>query len=254
MTRVETDQSVVAGMRMPGFDDRVAVVTGAARGIGRAIAEALHEQGARVAALDVRLPDDRPEADGRGIRYLACDVSDEHAVDDAFTTIERELGPVSVLVNNAGILRASPIEDVTLDEWRLTLDVNLTGSFLCCRRALPGMREAGYGRVVCIGSSAGKTGGYKHLTSYAASKAALMSLARSVATEYAAFGITSNAIAPAAIDTEMIVGLTGFEDKIPVGRLGTPADIAAAVVFLCSAAAGFVTAEVMDVNGGFLID
>lgn len=92
------------------------------------------------------------------------------------------------------------------------------------------------------------------MASYGASKAALMSLARSIATEYARFGITSNAIAPAAIDTEMIAGLTGVVERIPVGRLGTPADIAAAVVFLCSSAAGYVTAETMDVNGGFLID
>ena len=236
---------------MPGFAGRVAVVTGAARGIGGTIAEALHEQGARVAALDV-VPRDGEGADG--VREFACDVSDEQSVDDAFSAVERELGPVSLLVNNAGILRSSAIEETTLEEWRRTFDVNVAGSFLCSRRALPGMRAAGYGRVVCIGSSAGKTGGFRHLTSYAASKAALMSLARSIATEYAAFGITSNAIAPAAIDTEMLAGLTGFEDRIPVGRIGTPADVAAAVVFLCSAAAGYVTGEVMDVNGGFLID
>lgn len=235
---------------MPGFDGRVAVVTGAARGIGRAIAEALHAQGALVASLDV-LP---PEPAGEEIRFVACDVTDEQAVDGAFGEIERALGPVSILVNNAGILRPSPLEQTTLDAWRLTMDVNVTGSFLCSRRALPGMREAGYGRVVCIGSSAGKTGGSPPMASYGASKAAVMSLARSIATEYARFGVTSNAIAPAAIDTEMIAGMTGVVERIPVGRLGTPEDIAAAVVFLCSSAAGYVTAEIMDVNGGFLVD
>lgn len=238
-----------AGMRMPGLEGRVAVVTGAGRGIGRAIAEALQEQGAHVAALDVRSP--HPMS---GPRYFTCNVSDEGAVDEAFTTIERTMGTVSVLVNSAGILRAAAFEDLTLADWNLTLAVNLTGSFLCSQRALPGMRHAGYGRIVCIGSSAGKDGGSPHLASYAASKAAVMCLARSIATEYASFGITSNAVAPAAIDTEMIAGLTGFEDRIAVQRLGTPSDVAAAVLFLCSSAAGYITGEVMDVNGGYLID
>lgn len=236
---------------MPGLEGRVAVVTGAGRGIGRAIAELLHDQGAHVAVLDVHPPDD---LGARPPRFYSCDVSDEGAVGETFNAIEETLGPASILVNNAGILRTAAIEDETLEDWRQTLDVNLTGSFLCCRRVLPKMREVGYGRIVCIGSSAGKDGGSRHLTSYAASKAALMSLARSIATEYAAFGITSNAIAPAAIDTEMISSLGVREDRIPLRRLGTAAEVAAAAVFLCSSVAGYVTGEVMDVNGGLLMD
>lgn len=242
-------------LAVPGLRGRVAVVTGGSRGIGRAIAEALHRQGAAVAVLDLAVSDDAPRgAVASTWLSLSCDVTDEEAVDDAFSAVESSLGPVSVLVNNAGVLLAVPLAETTMDTWTRTLSVNVTGSFLCARRALPAMAEAGYGRVLTIGSSAGKTGGYKHLAAYAASKAAVMSLARSIATEYAGSGITSNAIAPAAIDTDMIVGLTGFEDRIPVGRLGTPADIAAAALFLCSSAAGYITAEVMDVNGGFLVD
>jgi 3-oxoacyl-[acyl-carrier protein] reductase len=237
-------------LRMPGFEGRIAVVTGGGRGIGRAVTERLLEQGAVVAVLDLSDPGDLPA----GARFVACDVSDEASVDRAFATVESELGPATILVNNAGILSAQSIQDTGLDVWNRILAVNLTGAFLCVRRALGSMRDAGYGRVVTIGSSAGKTGGYKHLAAYAASKAGVMSLARSVATEHASAGITSNAVAPAAIDTEMISDLTGFEEHIPVGRLGTPDDVATAVVYLCSEAAGYVTGEVMDVNGGYLID
>ena len=240
--------SAPGATRLPGLDDRVAVVTGGSRGIGRAIADGLLEQGATVAVLDLEAP-----AEGRG-GFVACDVSDERSVDEAFEHVERTHGPVTVLVNNAGVLRSAAFEETALADWSLTLAVNLTGPFLCSKRALPGMRAAGYGRVVTVGSSAGKTGGYRDLAAYAASKAGAMSLARSIATAYARDGITSNAVAPAAIDTDMIAGLSGFAESIPVGRLGTPQDVAAAVLFLCSSAAGYVTGEVMDVNGGYLID
>lgn len=238
-----------------GFRGRVAVVTGGNRGIGRAIAEALHTHGAAVTVLDREAPAEGGPGDGDATwQHLVCDVTDESAVAEAFSRIESSMGAVSVLVNNAGVLQTASIADTTLEMWNRTFQVNVTGSFLCARRALPGMAAAGYGRVLTIGSSAGKTGGYQHLAAYAASKAAVMTLARSIATEYASNGITSNAIAPAAIDTEMIAGLSGFAERIPVGRLGTPADVAHAAVFLCSEQAGYVTAEVMDVNGGFLVD
>jgi NAD(P)-dependent dehydrogenase (short-subunit alcohol dehydrogenase family) len=242
----------MASVDVSGLQNRVAVVTGGSRGIGRAIAEALHAQGAVVVVLDRDPP--ASDTDPTPWLFVPCDVSDERAVDVAMTQVENARGVPSVLVNNAGVLQSASIPETSVEMWNRTFLVNVTGSFLCARRVLPGMAEAGYGRVLTIGSSAGKTGGYQHLAAYAASKAAVMSLARSIATEYAGFGITSNAIAPAAIDTDMIAGLSGFADRIPVGRLGTPADVAAAAVFLCSEAAGYITAEVMDVNGGFLID
>ena len=147
-----------------------------------------------------------------------------------------------------------PFQETTLDSWRRTLDVNLTGAFLCARRALPGMRAAGFGRVVAIGSSAGKTGGAKSVAAYAASKAGVMTLAKSIASEYAGSGVTANALAPALIDTEMISSMPDMRGKVPIGRLGTPDDVAAVVAFLCSDHASYITGEVVDVNGGFLID
>lgn len=235
-------------LRVDGLDGRVSVVTGATRGIGRAIAMALQENGSRVAALDLEAPQDD------NILGLTCDVTDPDSVDAAFATVERELGTVSVLVVNAGIYPISPFEQTSLELWRRTLDVNLTGGFLCCRRVLPAMRSQGYGRIVTIGSSAGKAGGARSVAAYAASKAGLMTMTKSIANEYAAHGITANTLAPALIDTEMISGMRDLVSRIPVGRFGTPEEVAALVCFLASAHAGYITGEVTDINGGFLVD
>ncbi len=235
-------------IRVDGLADRVAVVTGAGRGIGRRITEVLAANGARVAGLDLEAPADE------GILALACDVSDEAAVNAAFDTVERELGPASVLVLNAGIFPIVPFEDTSRELWDRTLAINLTGAFLCARRALPAMREAGYGRVVGIGSSAGKAGGARSVAAYAASKAGLMTLMKSIANEYAGFGVTANALAPALIDTPMIANTRDLVSRIPVGRFGTVDEVAALVAFLASEHAGYITGEVTDINGGFLID
>ncbi|HEV3404470.1 MAG TPA: SDR family oxidoreductase, partial [Gaiellaceae bacterium] len=130
----------------------------------------------------------------------------------------------------------------------------LTGAFICARRALPAMRAAGFGRIVAIGSSAGKTGGKRHAAAYGASKAGIMVLAKSIASEYAEHGITANALAPALIDTEMIAGLPDMSGLIPVGRLGKAEEVAGMAAYLCSTQAAYITGEVVDVNGGFLID
>jgi NAD(P)-dependent dehydrogenase (short-subunit alcohol dehydrogenase family) len=235
-------------IRVEGLDGRVAVVTGAGRGIGQAIAEALHANGARVAALDLEAPA-HP-----GILGLACDVSDEGAVEATFTRVEQELGPTSVLVLNAGIFPIVPFVETTLEVWERTLAINLTGAFLCARRAIPGMREQRYGRIVAIGSSAGKSGGAKSVAAYAASKAGIMAMAKSIANEFAREGITANALAPSLIDTPMIAGSRELIDRIPVGRFGRPEEVAALVCFLASEDAGYITGEVTDINGGFLID
>lgn len=235
-------------IQVEGLEGRVAVVTGAGRGIGQRIAEVLAGNGARVAALDLQAPQHD------GIMGIACDVSDESAVDAAFRAVEAELGSPSVLVLNAGIFPIVPFEETTLEVWRRTIDINLTGAFLCARRALPAMREQKYGRIVAMGSSAGKAGGARSVAAYAASKAGLMTLAKSIANEYAAHGITSNALAPALIDTEMIANTRDLLSRIPVGRFGTTDEVASLVAFLCSSHAGYITGEVTDINGGFLID
>lgn len=235
-------------IQVEGLDGRVAVVTGAGRGIGKRIAEVLAGNGARVAAFDLEAPHHA------GILGVACDVSDEPAVSAAFDEVERQLGTPTVLVLNAGIFPIVPFEETSLETWNRTLAVNLTGAFLCARRALPGMRQAGYGRIVGIGSSAGKAGGARSVAAYAASKAGLMTLMKSIANEYARYGITANALAPALIDTDMIADTRDLVSRIPVGRLGTVDEVAALVAFLCSSHAGYITGEVTDINGGFLID
>ncbi len=238
-----------------GVAGRIAAVTGAAQGIGRAVAEALLAGGARVALLDIRAPEDRSALDqADNTMFAECDVTSESSVDAAFSQVEAAWGQVDILVNNAGIFAIQPLEETELGDWNQMMAVNLTGCFLCSKRVLPKMRERGWGRVISIGSSAGKTGGSKNTAAYGASKAGVMALAKAIATEYAPFGITSNALAPALINTDMVAGIADLADRIPVGRLGRPADVAQAVLFLAGEQAEFITGEVMDVNGGFLID
>jgi len=235
-------------VRLDGIEGRVALVTGGGRGIGRSIAETLRDQGARVADGDLQ----PPELDG--VLGVALDVTSAESIDAAFTQVEHALGAVELLVLNSGIYVVEPFEETSLESWRRTIDVNLTGAFLCAKRALPAMREARFGRIVAIGSSAGKTGGKRHAAAYGASKAGIMVMAKSIASEFAEHGITANALAPALIDTDMIAGLSDMTGAIPVGRLGRPEEVAAVVAYLCSTPAAYITGEVVDVNGGFLID
>ena len=235
-------------MRLNGIEDRVALVTGAGQGIGRCIAETLRDLGAKTAAGDLQPPA------LVGVLGVALDVSDEHSVDQAFGAVERELGAVELLVLNAGIMVSQPFREVTVEVWSRQLEVNLTGAFLCARRALPAMAAAGSGSIVAVGSSAGKTGGGVAAAAYAASKAGLMALSKSIAKEYARHGIRSNAVAPALIDTDMIKDVPDLRGLVPLGRYGTVQEVADVVAFLCSEHSSFMTGEVVDVNGGFVID
>jgi 3-oxoacyl-[acyl-carrier protein] reductase len=234
-------------IHVEGLEDRVAVVTGAGRGIGLRIAESLLANGARVAALDV-VPPERED-----ILAIECDISDEAAVNAAFDQLEAALGPASVLVLNAGITSLAPFEKTSTELWERTLSINLTGAFLAARRAIPGMRAMGYGRIVALGAAAGKSGGTRS-AAYAASKAGLMTLVKSLAAEYARDGITANVVAPALIDTGMLVNARELVERVPVGRLGTTDEVAALVTYLASGHAGYITGEVVDINGGTLID
>jgi 2-hydroxycyclohexanecarboxyl-CoA dehydrogenase len=239
-------------MQLDGIGGRVAFVTGGAQGIGRCIAETLRRLGAQAVAGDLREPQIE------GVLGVRIDVADEASVAEAFDRIERERGPVELLVLNAGVLHKAPLEETALADWQRVIDVNLTGTFLCARRAMGAMRKAGYGRVVMVGSSAGINGAGAApppLAAYAASKAGVMTLAKSIAGEYAQYGVTVNAVAPTLIDTGMLSTLpSDFRGAIPVGRYGTPQEVADLAVYLCSAHAGYITGEVVDINGGYLMD
>jgi NAD(P)-dependent dehydrogenase (short-subunit alcohol dehydrogenase family) len=239
-------------MQLEGIEGRVSFVTGGAQGIGRCMAETFARLGARSVAGDLQPPDIE------GVTGVRIDVTDEASVDEAFGRIEREVGPVELLVLNAGVLHKAPLEQLALSDWQRVIDVNLTGTFLCARRAMGQMRQAGYGRVVIVGSSAGINGAGAApppLAAYAASKAGAMTLAKSIAGEYAEYGVTVNAIAPTLIDTGMLSTLPAdFRSAIPVGRYGTPQEVADLAVFLCSGHTGYITGEVVDINGGYLMD
>lgn len=234
-------------MKLDGFSGRGALVTGGARGIGCEIAERLRDLGAQVAVGDLTVPEIP------GCTGLHMDVTNEESVKVGVQQARAAVGSIDILVLNAGIFVIEPFEETSLESWQKSIAVNLTGAFLVAREVLPAMREGGYGRVVSVGSSAGITGGAKSVAAYGASKAGVMALAKAIASEYAPHGVTSNAIAPTLIETDMVKGMPDMAARIPIGRLGQPAEVADLVAFLCSEHAGFITGAVVDINGGFLI-
>ncbi len=238
---------------------RTALVTGAGRGLGRAIGRRLAALGARVALGDVdeAALDETAglirEAGGEATPYI-LDVADAAAVRAMF----RQAGPVHVLVNNAGICPRTPPEDIDDAEWDRVLAVNLKGAFLCTREALPGLRAAGWGRVINIASLAGQSGGIAVGVHYAASKAGLLGLTKSFARHLVPHGVTVNAIAPATLDTDLAASWpeevrADLRAKIPLNRFIAAEEVAEAVAFLCSPAAAAITGATIDVNGGLLM-
>lgn len=244
---------------------RTVVITGAARGIGLGIARRFLEDGASVVLGDTQESSLREAIKSLGALAeraltVVCDVSQTEQVIGLMKAAQKGFGGVSVLVNNAGIspkhagLKA-PIAEMSEAEWRQVLDINLTGAFLCSRAALPMMQAASWGRIVNIASQAGRTRTDIAGAHYAASKAGMMGLARTLAVEVGRFGITANSIAPGRIDTPMAAEAgaavnADYLKRIPVCRLGTPEDVAAAVAFLASDEAGFISGVTLDVNGG----
>lgn len=242
---------------------RVAVVTGGASGMGEATCYELGRRGHKVAVLDIDVMAAQRVTDSlraEGVTAMAAggDVSDRAAVEDAFTAVRGELGPVGILVTSAGLFDYASFADITAESWSHIVDVNLTGTFHCCRVALPDMVGAGWGRIVMISSSSAQRG-TPFAAHYASSKGALLTLTKSLAREYASRGITVNNIPPSGIETPMqhagqAAGYLPSNEQIaasiPVGHLGTPHDIAAAVGFLCSEDAGFITGQTLGVNGG----
>lgn len=246
-----------------GLAGKVALVTGGSRGIGRAIALGLAAEGCAVAVNFVHrsdAADDVVAAIGQlGVpaRAVQADVSDRRQVEALVTTVVDRFGTLDILVNNGAIYEAVPIDELTEAQWERTLAVNLKGPFLCAQAVMPILKAKRSGRIVNIASNAGKSGSAVE-ADYAASKAGLINLTRSLARHLAAYSITVNCVAPGSTDTEMFASsLEQTGDTItlaPLGRIATPEEVASAVVYLASEPAGFITGETINVNGGSLMD
>ncbi|MBR1220567.1 SDR family oxidoreductase [Bradyrhizobium sp. U87765 SZCCT0131] len=252
---------------MDGTERRAAVVTGGSGGIGAAICRALAAAGLRLAVLDrhhAPVESLVSQLPGRGHLALAADISREQDVRDAFDQAQAALGEIAVLVTAAGVLMLQPdgsrhlVADTPTSEWQTTQDVNATGTFLCCREfasRLPQRLDGG--RIVTLSSVAAQLGGYRSSAAYIASKSAVLGFTKVLARELAPRAVTVNAVAPGLIDAPMLrLSLDPADDanaaaQIPLGRLGTPDDVAAAVRFLVSADASYITGATIDVNGGY---
>jgi len=234
---------------------RVVLVTGGNRGIGLACALAFAADGHRVA---VTCRSEAPaELVDAGILAVPCDVTDSATVDAAFATIEEELGPVEVLVANAGITRDGLVLRMSDGDFTDVLDANLTGAFRVARRAVRGMMKARWGRIILVSSIAGRIG-QTGQANYAASKAGLVGLGRSLAKEFASRNVTVNVVAPGPILTDMLAALpeeqqADYAEAVPLGRLGQAGEVAAAVTFLASDGAAYVTGAVLPVDGGLFM-
>lgn len=234
---------------------KIALVTGGTRGIGAAISKGLTEAGYKVAAIycaNFKAADEFHKQ--TGIPIFKWDVSDFKACQDGIRQVTKALGPIDILVNNAGITSDGALHKMSYKQWEDVIHTNLSSCFNMCRHVIEPMREREFGRIINISSINGQKGQFGQ-TNYSAAKAGIMGLTKALAQESAAKGITVNAIAPGYINTEMVQKipepiLNQITDQIPIGRLGTPEEIARAVLFLASDEAGFMTGATITINGG----
>lgn len=246
------------------LEQKVALVTGAAKGIGRAIVLALAREGASVVVADIDLASAQQVAQeinsmGQQARAVRVDIAQPEEVARAVTEALSAFGRIDILVNNAGIIRRGNFLDHSREDWELVLRVNLGGMFHCAKEVVPHMIKQGGGKIISISSVAGKVGDITSAPSYGTSKGAMNTLTKSLARELAPYGINVNAIAPHAIETEMSAEWPAerrrqIVEAIPLKRLGKPEEVAEAVVFFASDGANFITGEILDVNGGYFMD
>jgi 3-oxoacyl-[acyl-carrier protein] reductase len=246
------------------LEDRAAIVTGGARGIGETIGLTFLREGARVAIIDSdkeRLEILRKETvkKHKDVIAIPCDITKSSEVKAMVDQVRNTFGRIDILVNNAGIIRRGTIETVTEEDWDRVIEVNLKGAFNCCKAVAPIMKNQGYGKIVNVTSIAGKMGDITSAPGYGPSKAGVDALTKTLARQLAQYGINVNSVAPHAIETEMSAQWSEERRReiiasIPLGRLGKPEDVANAVLFLASEEASFITGEILDVNGGALMD
>jgi 3-oxoacyl-[acyl-carrier protein] reductase len=243
---------------------RVAIVTGAARGIGMAIAITFLQEGAKVAIIDsdekrLEMLKKKMEKESKEATVIPCDITKCVDVKAMVDRVRKKFGRIEILVNNAGIIRRGTIETITEEDWDRVIEVNLKGTFNCCKAVAGIMKEQGYGKIVNVSSIAGKMGDITSAPGYGPSKAGVDALTKTLARQLSPYGINVNGVAPHAIETEMSAQWSVERRKeiiasIPLGRLGKPEDVANAVLFLVSDEASFITGEILDVNGGALMD
>ena len=245
--------------------NKIAFITGAARGIGKVIALFLAKEGANVILNDIdeeagqKASQEIQRKTGAKVSFIKANITREKEVKDIVSVIEKEFTNLHILVNNAGILSQEGIEETNLHLWQKVLEINLTGTFICTKFAIPLMKKQRYGHIINISSVAGECGGLNVGVAYASSKAGILGFTKSLAKDLAPFNITVNAVAPSLIETCMGKVFTPQQrqqiiNQTPLGRLGKPEDVAFAVSFLASEKAGFITGEIIDVNGGLFIN
>ena len=254
----------MAELAGPRFAGKVALITGAARGLGLAIALRLAREGAKVAINDVSTAEtdaavNLVHAGGAEACVCLADVSDNTAVAAMVAKAEQQLGPIDILVNNAGIGDFVGWKDITPSKWARMLNIHLSGTFNCCKAVLPGMIERGAGKILNVSSVSGKRGDFGGNAHYTAAKAGIIGLTKSLAADVAAKGVNVNAIAPGIVNTELTREMsTEWKAKtlsrVPIERFATPEEIAAAAAFLVSDDASYIIGETLSVNGGSYMD